>query len=206
MASEHDDRRAAERTQSMTFGDFRVLRGDQRLLRNGEEVRLDPKAWDLLCCLVDHAGKVLSKEDLLALVWKKVVVSDAALSQTISRLRSALGDDTRSPRYIETLHRRGIRFIAPVQRDGDARGNAAAPAGSIFMPLTSARWSFAFGPVSKMTDAPSSGTKDQLASAEGLMVPSSMMKRTITSRLVSGASKIVFEALISGKLPPPPAL
>ena len=64
---------------------------------------------------------------------------------------------------------------------------------------------FAFGPVSKMTDAPSSGTKDQLASAEGLMVPSSRMKRTITSRLVSGASKIVFEALISGKLPPPPA-
>ncbi|HYD50179.1 MAG TPA: AAA family ATPase, partial [Terriglobales bacterium] len=101
--------------RSVVFGDFRLARAEQRLYRAGEEVRIDPKAWELLCYLVDHSGQLLTKATLFDELWKDVVVSDAALSQTILRLRSALGDSARQPRYIETLHRRGIRFIADIQ-------------------------------------------------------------------------------------------
>ena len=96
------------------FGNFRLERGAQRLLRDGEEVRLDPKTWDLLTCLVDRAGRVVDKETIFAEVWRDVVVSDAALSQTMMRLRAALGDDARRPRYVATVPRRGFRFIANV--------------------------------------------------------------------------------------------
>ena len=78
--------------------------GDQRLT-------LMPRAFAVLRHLVDHAGRLVTKEALLTRVWRDAAVSDAALTTCIRDLRRALGDSPDAPRYIETVHRRGFRFI-----------------------------------------------------------------------------------------------
>ena len=80
------------------------------------ERRLDltPKAFAVLRHLVEHAGRLITKEELLSAVWGDTIVSDAALASCIRDLRKALGDSSRTPRYIETVHRRGFRFIGPI--------------------------------------------------------------------------------------------
>lgn len=75
---------------------------------------LAPKAFALLHHLASHAGRLVTKADLMAAIWPDVFVGDAVLKSSIRELRKALGDDPRHPRYIETAHRRGYRFIAPV--------------------------------------------------------------------------------------------
>ena len=86
-------------------------------LRRGDAVvRLEPKSMDLLMALAARAGAVASREELFAEVWPGLVVSDEALSQGITKLRRALGDDPRAPKYIETISKRGYRLTAPVDR------------------------------------------------------------------------------------------
>ena len=82
-------------------------RGEQRL-------QLMPRAFAVLRHLVDHAGRLITKEELLTKVWRDAIVSDAALTTCIRDLRRALGDSSDTPRYIETVHRRGFRFIGPI--------------------------------------------------------------------------------------------
>jgi pimeloyl-ACP methyl ester carboxylesterase/DNA-binding winged helix-turn-helix (wHTH) protein len=98
----------------LSFGDFRLDPGSGHLYRHDEPVALAPKAFALLQCLANQAGRLVSKPDLLAAVWPGVFVGDAVLKSTIRELRKALGDDSSEPRFIETLHRRGYRFMAPV--------------------------------------------------------------------------------------------
>ena len=73
--------------------------GEQRL-------QLMPRAFAVLCHLVEHAGRLMTKDELLATVWRDAIVSDAALASCIRDLRRALGDSAEAPRYIETVHRR----------------------------------------------------------------------------------------------------
>src|SRR5262245_17174214 len=80
--------------------------GDERLL-------LTPRAFAVLRHLVEHAHRLVTKDDLLAMVWRDAIVSDAAVASCIRDLRKALGDSSDRPRYIETVHRRGFRFIGP---------------------------------------------------------------------------------------------
>lgn len=94
------------------FGDYRFERRTGRLWRGDQEVRLTPKAAAVLDVLVEHAGAPVSKDALFALVWNGVAVTDDALTATIQEVRRALGDDAREPRFIETRHRRGYRFVA----------------------------------------------------------------------------------------------
>ncbi len=96
----------------MRIGEHRVDRAACRLWRNGQPIDVVPQAWALLMCLIERPGEVVTKDEILAAAWPGVAVSDMALSQAVRRLRTALGDDARAPRYIETVHRRGFRFIA----------------------------------------------------------------------------------------------
>ena len=73
-----------------------------------------PKAFALLEFLAGQAGRLVSKQELLGAVWPNVFVGDAVLKGTIRELRKALGDDSHEPRFIETAHRRGYRFIPHV--------------------------------------------------------------------------------------------
>jgi adenylate cyclase len=88
-----------------------------RLWAGETEVKLTRKSADVLCLLVERAGRPVSKQDLFAFVWRNVVVGDDALTTCIQELRKALGDDARQPRYIETRHRYGYSFVAPLESD-----------------------------------------------------------------------------------------
>ncbi len=112
-------------TRIVGFGEFRFQLDTGQLWYRGEEVRLTPKAADVLKILVSSAGTPVSKADLFASVWPDVAVTDDALTTCIQELRRVLGDDARSPTFIETRHRRGYQFIAPVSRE-DAPGPARA--------------------------------------------------------------------------------
>ncbi len=80
---------------------------------NGEiSVHLEPKAMELLLCLADHAGEVVSRRDLVDSVWTVEFVADSTLTHTVADLRKALADDARAPRFIETIPKRGYRLIA----------------------------------------------------------------------------------------------
>ena len=85
-----------------------------RLWVREAEVKLTRKSAEVLGLLVERAGCPVSKEDLFAIVWRNTVVSDDALATCVQELRRALGDDARQPRYIETRHRYGYSFIAPL--------------------------------------------------------------------------------------------
>lgn len=100
--------------QPLRIGEWRIDRTINGLDRAGRTLRIEPKAMEVLMALADRAGEVVSREDLLAAVWPGVVVGDDALTQSIIKLRKALGDSPRSPSYIETISKRGYRLIAPV--------------------------------------------------------------------------------------------
>src|SRR5262249_11247695 len=97
------------------FEPFLLDAGNRILLKEGVTVRLTPKAFDTLLVLVQHAMQVVEKEQLLRDVWPETFVEEGSLSRNIHELRKALGDDSSEPRYIETIPRRGYRFIAPVK-------------------------------------------------------------------------------------------
>jgi DNA-binding winged helix-turn-helix (wHTH) protein/Tol biopolymer transport system component len=104
----------SEREITYLFGPFRLRVVDRLLARDYRLVHLDPKALDLLFALVEAEGRVVHKSDLMRAVWPDTSVTDNSLTFQMSRLRAALGDDARQPRYIETFSRNGYRFIAPV--------------------------------------------------------------------------------------------
>jgi DNA-binding winged helix-turn-helix (wHTH) protein/TolB-like protein/Tfp pilus assembly protein PilF len=112
------------------IGDWSVEPTLGALQRGGETVRLEPRAMELLVVLASRPGEVVSREELLSAVWPGVVVGDEALSQAVTKLRKALGDDVRAPTYIETISKRGYRLIAAVKPlgGGPAAEVAAAPA------------------------------------------------------------------------------
>ncbi len=105
--------------QSISFGPFRFEPPSGRLWSGEREVRLTPKAAAVLSALLARAGEPVSKEALFASVWPNTVVSDDALASCIQELRRALCDDPKEPRYIETRHRRGYRFVANLVPPGD---------------------------------------------------------------------------------------
>ena len=119
------------------MGGWRINRATNEISRADETVRLEPKVMEVLVALADHAGAVLSREDLLAAVWPGVVVGDEALTQSIIKLRRALGDNPRSPAFIETIPKRGYRLIAQVT-EGDATPAAPGSGGSASRRWTSA--------------------------------------------------------------------
>lgn len=101
-------------TQPIHFGEFCFEPAAGRLWRGTAEVRITPRAAAVLEVLIGHAGEPVTKQALFASVWKDSVVSDDALATCIQELRKALDDDPKQPRYIETRHRLGYRFVAPL--------------------------------------------------------------------------------------------
>lgn len=96
---------------TLLFGDWQVDPELNRLLRDGEEHKLEPKAMDVLVCLLEHQGHVVSTSDILDQVWVRQVVEEGAVHQRIAQIRRALGDDSRHPKYIESIPRRGYRAM-----------------------------------------------------------------------------------------------
>src|SRR5262249_8550025 len=111
--------------RKLGFGGFVLDATDARLTVGGRAVPLAPKVFDVLCCLVGRAGQLVTKDQLFDAVWQQRFVSESVLKDHISDLRHALGDQARAPRYIETVSRRGYRFIAPVHEISDIDADGA---------------------------------------------------------------------------------
>jgi len=98
----------------LRIGDLQVDPTLDEIRRDGRAIKLEPKAMQLLTCLAERAGQVVSIDELLNLVWKEVVVSQDSVYAAVAALRRTLGDDPKQPRYIANVARRGYRLIAPV--------------------------------------------------------------------------------------------
>ena len=94
------------------FDAFELDEANALLLRNGQAVTLAPKPFAVLCALARTPGGLVTKNALLDLVWGHRFVTESVLKTAISEVRAALDDDPKQPRYIETVSRRGYRFIA----------------------------------------------------------------------------------------------
>lgn len=97
------------------FGPFELDGAEYRLLRHGVEVPLQLKAFETLCILVERAGRLLTKDELLRQLWPGTIVEENNLNKNISHLRKALGENAAGQSYIETIPRVGYRFAAPVE-------------------------------------------------------------------------------------------
>jgi DNA-binding winged helix-turn-helix (wHTH) protein/tetratricopeptide (TPR) repeat protein len=114
--------------QCLVFGPFRLDLRDERLWRGPEATPLSPKTFAVLRCLVTQAGQLVTKDALLEAVWPETAVSESVVTVAMRTLRRVLGDQARTPRFIETVHGRGYRFIAPVHSPAPPGGPAGMEA------------------------------------------------------------------------------
>ena len=114
------------------FGPFVLSPAQRRLLKDGRDLPLIPRYFDLLLLLVQQRGRLVERREIMEQVWDDVAVSDGALSQAVRTVRRLLGDDPRRPAYIRTVARKGYQFIhqdVEEQDDGLALAGAARRAG-----------------------------------------------------------------------------
>src|SRR5437868_11032963 len=111
------------------FGVFELDLAAGELRRNGAKLRLQEQPFQVLALLLERAGDVVTREELRLKLWPAdtFVDFDHSLNTAVNKLRETLGDAASSPRYIETLARRGYRFIAPVQNHGGTDALASLP-------------------------------------------------------------------------------
>jgi len=101
--------------QTIKVGDWAVSPAQNLLERDGLSVKLKPRAMDVLVYLAEHAGEVVSTDELISTVWQGRVVGYGTIYQSINQLRQALGSDTQKAAYIETISKRGYRLVADVE-------------------------------------------------------------------------------------------
>src|ERR1700704_2859034 len=104
------------------FGPFRLNPTEHTLLRGDQVVALTPKAFETLALLVRSRGHLVRKEELIERVWRDTIVEEGNLNVIIHTLRKALGDDPRESKYIETVAKRGFRFVGEVRTAGKHEG------------------------------------------------------------------------------------
>ena len=109
-----------EKKGTYTFGDFRLNPAAASLRQGEQEVEIAPRAFQVLNFLIEHRGRVVSKQELHEAVWQDTFVTDDALVQAITALRRALGDSPEQSRYIRTKPRVGYQFIATVEEEGSS--------------------------------------------------------------------------------------
>jgi DNA-binding winged helix-turn-helix (wHTH) protein len=106
-------------TPRYEFGPFHLDPDNRQLLREGEPVALTPKVFDALIFFVQNSGRVILKDDLLKALWPDTFVAEVNLPVLIHRLREALGDDPRDPRFVRTVTRFGYAFCGPAWIEGE---------------------------------------------------------------------------------------
>jgi len=114
----------------ISFGPYRLLAAQRLLLEGDRPVRLGSRAFDILAALVERAGEVVGKEQLIARAWPQTFVEEANLKMQVSALRRALGDGHGGNRYVITVPGRGYNFVAPVRREETLRAASAPQAPS----------------------------------------------------------------------------
>jgi DNA-binding winged helix-turn-helix (wHTH) protein len=113
------------------FSEFILSPRRRVLVRNGHEVPLIPRYFDLLVFLVERRSEAVHRREIFERIWSDVVVSDSALSQAIRTIRRVLGDDSREPRFVRTVSRHGYRFVFPEVIEEDDDGDWHDPRASV---------------------------------------------------------------------------
>src|SRR5712692_8869631 len=98
----------------LVFADVRIDLASECVWRGEQALKFTPTAFALLHYLAAHPGRLLTKDELLDALWPETAVTEGVLTTHVRQIRQALGDEAKVPRYIETVHRRGYRFIAPL--------------------------------------------------------------------------------------------
>jgi DNA-binding winged helix-turn-helix (wHTH) protein len=113
----------------LRFGTFELDMEAERLLRNGRMVRLQPQPFKLLCLLASQAGRVVTREDIKQSLWSgdTFVDFEQGVNFAVKQVRDALGEDADHPLYIQTVPKRGYRFVAPVEVVGAGAPGAQPP-------------------------------------------------------------------------------
>src|SRR5882724_11194112 len=106
----------SHRKDIVSFGPFRLLAAERLLERDGIPLQLGSRALDILIVLVEHAGAVVSSEELMSRVWPNVTVIESNLRVHVAGLRKALGEGRAGARYVSNVPGRGYCFVAPISR------------------------------------------------------------------------------------------
>ena len=128
--------------RAISFGPYRLFVAQRLLLEGDRQVRLGSRAFDILTALVERAGEVVSKEDLIARAWPATFVEEANLKIQVSALRRALGDGQGDNRYVATVVGRGYNFVAPIRKEEPPRVSPSptvAPSEQHNLPFTTTR-------------------------------------------------------------------
>lgn len=131
-----------QRPGLLHFGTFELELASSELRKGGALVKLQSQHFQLLALLAGRAGQVVSREEIRRALWdnETFVDFDQSINYCVNKIRAALDDDPQSPRYIETLPRKGYRFIAPVTEAGDERAEAAPEPAVVQKPVPARRW------------------------------------------------------------------
>jgi predicted ATPase/DNA-binding winged helix-turn-helix (wHTH) protein len=125
---------------AISFGPYRLLAARRLLLEGDKSVRLGGRAFDVLTALVERAGEVVGKEELIARAWPTTFVDEANLKIQVSALRRALGDGQGDNRYVATVVGRGYNFVAPIRKEAPSRPSLiVAPAVPHNLPFATTR-------------------------------------------------------------------
>ena len=127
---------------AISFGPFRLVAAQRLLLEDDKPVRLGSRAFDILTALVERAGEVVAKEELIARAWPATYVEEANLKIQVSALRRALGDGQGDNRYVTTVVGRGYNFVAPIRKEEPSRASPSptiAPAVPHNLPFATTR-------------------------------------------------------------------
>jgi DNA-binding winged helix-turn-helix (wHTH) protein len=100
---------------SLFFGEFELHPKAKRLFRGGEEVALPPRVLSILEVFLSRPGELITRDELVDDAWAGTAVTDGSISEAIHQLRKALDDNSKSPRFIQTVHSRGYRFDGTVE-------------------------------------------------------------------------------------------
>ena len=171
----------------MRFAAFELDEANASLLRDGDPVTLAPTPFAVLCALVRKRGSLLTANALLDEVWGHQFVSDSVLRTAISELRTALGDDARQPRFIQTVSRRGYRFIAETSETGMAPVQSNVP---VVEPLDDSSFVGRADPLSRLRSAweSSCSGKRQIVWVAG---EAGVGKTTLIEHFISGLGNVV---------------
>jgi len=141
------------------FLEFEMVTARREILRDGESLPAEPKVYDLLLYLLEHADRSVSKDELQDAIWPKVIVTESALTRCIMKARQLVGDDAKQQRVIGTVQKTGYRFVAPVEQLEPGQSAAGKLQGG------RERTSIAVMPFSNL-----SGSADQDYLADGLTI------------------------------------
>ena len=142
MSAATEPQASASSGTAFAFGPFRLLSARRLLLEGDKQVRLGGRAFDILTTLVERAGEVVGKEELIARAWPAMFVEEANLKIQVSALRRALGDGQGDNRYVVTVVGRGYNFVAPIRKDEPPRASPSptiAPAARHNLPFATTR-------------------------------------------------------------------